>query len=78
MTPASVRAIPNLFSTRTSPGAAPFAPKPTAASDLTRLRAAETRAYATRLILGSSVALAPPAKVALRPYRAAPPTAKSP
>ena len=78
MTPAPARAIPDLCSSRTFPGAAPFAPEPTAASNLARLRAAETRAYATRLILGSSVALAPSAKALLRPYRAAPPRAKSP
>ena len=78
MTPAPARAIPDLCSTRTFPGAAPLAPEPTAASNLARLRAAETRAYATRLILGSSVALAPSAKGPLRPSRAAPPRAKSP
>ena len=46
MTAAPARAIPDLCSTRTFPGAAPFAPEPTAASNLARLRAAERRAYA--------------------------------
>jgi hypothetical protein len=78
MTAAPARAATDLCSPRTSSGAAPFAPEPTAASNLARLRAAETRAYATRLILGSSVGLAPSAKAPLRPYRAAPPRAKSP
>jgi hypothetical protein len=78
MTTAPARAISDLCSTRAYPGAAPFALEPTAASNLARHRAAETRAYATRLIPGSSVALAPSAKAPLRPYRAAPPSAKSP
>jgi hypothetical protein len=78
MTAAPARAVTDLCSPGTSPGAAPFAPEPTAASNLARLRAAETRAYATRLILGSFVALAPSARAPLRPYRAAPPSAKSP
>jgi hypothetical protein len=58
MTAAPARAISDLCSTRTFPGAAPFALEPAAASNLARLRAAETRAYATRLIPGSSLALA--------------------
>ena len=78
MTTAPARAISDLCSTRAYPGAAPFTPEPTAPSNLARLRPAETRAYATRLIPGSSVALAPSAKAPLRPYRAAPPSAKSP
>ena len=78
MTAAPTRAVTDLCSTRTFPGAAPFAPEPTAASNLARLRAAETLAYADRPIPGPSVALAPSAKAPLRPYRAAPPRAKSP
>ncbi len=78
MTTAPARAISDLCSTRTFPGAAPFALEPTAASNLARLRAAETRAYATRLIPDSSLALPPSARATLRPYRSAPQSAKSP
>ena len=78
MTAAPARAIPDLCSPRTFPGAAPFAPEPTAASNLARLRAAEMPAYAARPIPGPSVALASSAHAPLRPSRAAPPTAKSP
>ena len=41
MTAAPTRAIPDLCSPRTFPGAAPFAPEPLAATNLARLRAAE-------------------------------------
>ena len=78
MTPAPARAIPDLCSPRTSPGAAPFAPEPLAATTVARLLAAETPASADRPIPGPSLAFAPSAKARLRPSRAAPPSAKSP
>ena len=78
MTAAPARAVTDLCSPRTSPGAAPFAPEPIAAPNLARHRAAETSAYANRPIPDPSDALASSANAPLRPSRAAPPSAKSP
>jgi hypothetical protein len=78
MTAARTCAIPDLCSPRTFPGAAPSAPEPMAATNVARLRAAETPAYADRPIPGPAVALAPSARATLRPSRSAPQSAKSP
>ncbi len=78
MTAAPTRAVTDLCSPRTSPGAAPFAPEPLAATHVGRLLASETPAYADRPVPGPSGALAPSAKAPLRPSRAARPSAKSP
>ncbi len=78
MTAAPTRAVTDLCSPRTSPGAAPFAPEPLAATHVGRLLASETPAYADRPIPGLSDALASSANAPLQPSRAAPPSAKSP
>ncbi len=78
MTAAPARAATDLCSPRTSPGAAPFAPEPMAATNVARILASETPAYADRPVPGPSGALAPSAKAPLRPSRAARPSAKSP
>ena len=78
MTAAPTRAIPDLCSPRTCPGAAPFAPEPMAATNVARLLASETPASADRPIPGPSDALASSANALLRPSGAAPPSAKSP
>ncbi len=78
MTAAPTRAIPDLCSPRTFPGAAPFAPEPLAATNVMRLLASEMPACADRPIPGPSDALASSANAPLRPSRAAPPSAKSP
>ena len=78
MTAAPTRAIPNLCSPRTFPGAASFAPEPMAAANVARLLASDTPAYADRPIPGPSDALASSANTPLRPSRAVPPSPKSP
>ena len=78
MTAAPPRAATDLRSPRTSPGAAPFAPEPIAATNVARLRASEMPAYADRPISGPYDALASSANAPLRPSRAAPPSPKSP
>ena len=78
MTAAPTRAIPDLCSPRTFPGAAPFAPEPLAATNVARLLASKLPTYADRPIPGPSDALASSANAPLRPSRAAPPSAKSP
>ena len=78
MTATSARAATDLRPPRTSPGAAPFAPEPMAATNVARLLASEMPAYADRPIPGPSDALASSANAPLRPSRAAPPSAKSP
>jgi hypothetical protein len=78
MTAAPTRAIPDLCSPSTFPGAAPFAPEPMAATNVARILASETPAYADRPIPGPSDALASSANALPRPSRAAPPSAKSP
>jgi len=72
------RAATDLCSPRTSPGAAPFAPEPMAATNVARRLASDTPAYADQPIPGPSGALASSANAPLRPSRAAPPSAKSP
>ncbi len=78
MTAAPARAVTDLCSPRTFPGAAPFAPEPISAANVARLLAAEMSAYADRPIPSPSDALASSANTPLRPPRAAPPSAKSP
>ncbi len=78
MTAAPTRAVTDLCSPRTSPGAAPFAPEPLAATNVARRLASETPAHAYRPIPGPSDALASSANAPLRPSRAAPPSPKSP
>ena len=78
MTAAPPRAATDLCSPRTSPGAAPFAPEPNAATTVARLRASEMPAYADRPIPGLSDALASSENAPLRQSRAAPPSPKSP
>ncbi len=78
MTATPARAATDLRPPRTSPGAAPFAPEPMAATNVARLLASEMPAYADRPIPGPSDALASSANAPLRPSRAAPPSAKSP
>jgi hypothetical protein len=75
---APARAATDLCSPMTSPGAAPFAPGPTAATNAARLLASETHGYADRPIPGPSGDLATSANAPLRSSRAAPPSAKSP
>jgi hypothetical protein len=78
MIAAPTRAVTDLRSPRTFPGTAPFAPEPIAATNVARLLASETPAYAHRQISSPSDALASSASAPLRPSRAAPPSAKSP
>ncbi len=78
MTAAPARAVTDLRSPRTSPGAAPFTPEPLAATNVARRLASETPAHAYRPIPGASDALPSSANAPLRPSRAAPPSAKSP
>jgi hypothetical protein len=78
MTAAPARAITDLCSPTTFPGAVPFAPEPMAAANLTRLRAAKPPVDRGPPIPEPSVALPPPADASLQPSRAAPPSAKSP
>jgi len=78
MTAAPARAVTDLRSPRTSPGAAPFVPDPMAATNVARLLASETPACADRLIPDASDPLASAASAPLRPSRAASPSPKSP
>ena len=78
MTAAPARAATDFCSPRTSPGAAPFAPEPMAATNVARLLASEMPAYADRPIPAPSDALASSANALPRPSRAAPPAVKSP
>ena len=67
MTAAPARAATDLCSLRTSPGAAPLAPKPLAATNVARLLASELPTYADRPIPSPSDALASSANAPLRP-----------
>jgi len=78
MTAAPARAVTDLRSPRTSPGAAPFVPDPMAATNVARLLASETPACADRLIPDASDPLASAASAPLRPSRPASPSPKSP
>ncbi len=78
MTATQARAVTDLCSPRTSPGAAPFAPEPMAATNIARLLASQTLAYADRPVSGPYDALASSADALSRSSRAAPPSAKSP
>ncbi len=78
MIAAPTRAVTDLRSPRTFPGAAPFAPEPIAATSIARLRAAKTPTHADRLIPDPSDALASSANAPLRLSPAEPPSAKSP
>ena len=78
MTAPPARAATDFRSPRTSSGAAPFAPDLIAATNVARLRASQTLAYADWPISGPYDALASSADALPRPSRAAPPSPKSP